>query len=371
VDYRSIDKQLEKINGELKQRGCRIKVQRLEDSLWARGTFPPKVGETAPKQRRIPMGIKARLPNLITAKQQALELSTQVEFGTFVWIVNERIISNPLAIGDWIAKLKEEYFKTRIDNRDTQLNWDKDYGYILAKLPQDKPLAADICEREILANYPIVEGKSPKQRNRMVMGCSRLLTLAGIDRSSIDRLKVALADAPIRLVDIPKLEWIIECRAHLPTRWQYAYGLCAAYGLRPSEIWQCDTSELHVDRALIINSSKTNECRFAYPYPSSLFDTFDLGTAIDIPTSNASSRKGRSAIFTRNFARADCNFTPYDLRHQFVYQMCLAGVPVETQCDMLGHSYAVHMRFYRLFIRSLTRFREIRQANALSMKYEV
>jgi integrase len=365
VDYRSIDKQLEKINSELKQRGCRIKVQRLEDSLWARGTFPPKAGETVPKQRRVPLGIKARLPNLITAKQQALELSTQLEFGTFVWIVNERIISNPIAICDWIAKLKEEYFKTRIDNRDTQLNWDKDYGYILAKLPQDKPLAADICERAILANYPIVEGKSPKQRNRMVMACGRLLDLAAIDSISLKRLRVDAEDAPIKLADIPKLEYLIECRDRLPVRWHYAYGLCAAYGLRPSEVWQCDTSELHVDRALIVNASKTNKCRFVYPYPPSLFDTLSLGDAPDIPTSNASSRKGRSAIMTRNFSRSDLGFTPYDLRHQFVYQMCLAGVPIETQCDMLGHSYAVHMRFYRLFIRSLARFREIRQANAI------
>ncbi len=366
MDYRSIDKQLEKINSELKQRGCRIKIQRLEDSLWARGTFPPKAGEIAPKQRRIALGIKARLPNLITAKQQALELSTQIEFGTFAWVTSERIIANPIAIGEWIFKLKEEYFKTRLDNRDTQLNWDKDYGYILAKLPQDKPLAADICERTILANHPIVEGKSPKQRNRMVMACSRLLDLAGIDRSSIDRLKVDAQDAPIRVADIPNLEWIIECRDRLPQRWRYAYGLCAVYGLRPSEVWQCDTSELHVDRALIINSSKTNECRFAYPYPPSLFDTFGLGDPDDIPTSNASSRKGRSAIFTRNFARSNCGFTPYDLRHQYVYQMCMAGVPVETQCDMLGHSYTVHKKHYRLFIRSLARVREIRKANAFS-----
>jgi site-specific recombinase XerD len=85
---------------------------------------------------------------------------------------------------------------------------------------------------------------------------------------------------------------------------------------------------------------------------------------IDIPTSNASSHKGRSATFTRALDRADCKFTPYQLRHQYVYQMCMAGVPVETQCDMLGHSYAVHKKHYRLFMRSLERVREIRQANA-------
>ncbi len=365
MDYKRIDKELIKINHELTARGSKIKLERLRDSLWARGTFPPKPGETKSKQRKVSLSISARLHNLVDAKQLALKLSNDLEFGKFVWPespVSDFEPTVPVLTKDWIEKLRLRYFETRIDNEDNRLNWLKDYGYILTELPADKPLTLEICERTILNNHPVIEGSSPKQRNRMVMACGRLLNLAQIDAKDLKRLRVDERDAPIKLSEIPDLTQIIECKDRIPVRWKFTYSLCAAYGLRPHEVWLCDFSELSVDRALIVNPTKTNRTRFVYPYPPELFDLFDLGATPAIPESNSKSRKGRAALISQVLRRAKCNFTPYDLRHQYVYQMCKANVPVAYQCDMLGHSPAVHHKHYRLFTRSLDRVREIRAA---------
>jgi site-specific recombinase XerD len=62
--------------------------------------------------------------------------------------------------------------------------------------------------------------------------------------------------------------------------------------------------------------------------------------------------------------RAGCPFSPYKLRHQFAFQLSLAGEPLEWQCDMMGHSPAVHVSYYKLFMKDLGSVRKIKAARS-------
>ncbi|WP_245911836.1 hypothetical protein [Brunnivagina elsteri] len=71
-----------------------LAIQQRGNTLWLRGTFPPKSnsGKTKPHQQRIslrtkeqPQGVKATIAGLQYAEQQARAIALQLDKGQFNW----------------------------------------------------------------------------------------------------------------------------------------------------------------------------------------------------------------------------------------------------------------------------------------------
>lgn len=190
-DLEKIDSEIKKLNKKLGAGFGRITIRRKNNALYARGTFPPKPGESQKWQGDFPLKCRATIPGLKDAQYKALEISSQLARDRFewaIWTIPEIIATSattPIYIHEWVELQKQEYISSRRRiTTDTDRNWLKDYGYCYDKLPQSEMLSTAVL---LTAIEKTIVGT--KQRSRSVNAYRKLLQLANIDTTPIDRLR--------------------------------------------------------------------------------------------------------------------------------------------------------------------------------------
>jgi hypothetical protein len=358
-----IDREIQKLNKKLGAGFGKITVRRKSMALYARGTFPPKPGETKKWHGDLPLKCRATIPGLQDAQIKAIELSSLLARNKFEWDsqLPSQIIATaattPVTIQEWVDLQKQDYISSRKRiTEDTDGNWLKDYGYVFNKLPLDRPLGVKI----LVETIELHTTNGTKTRNRSVNAYRRLLLLAGIDPTPIDKLRSRKSELkPVRLRDLPNLETIIEWYHQLPADLRSEFGLRAAFGLRPGEgIEDCDFTNAIEHHEILVYASKTGKQRLVYPYPDRLFDEFDLGNPIAY-NSASKSKQQRTSSFRRRLTKLGMPFDLYDLRHQYAFQTTLHNVNPRMACKMMGHSLKTHTEIYNLFWDA-KEFREMR-----------
>jgi integrase len=361
-------KEIEKINAKLRAGYGKASLRQIRGSLYLRATYPPKIGELVPKQRDLPLGLKATMTCLPIALERSIAISADLALKRFTWDEPTSIQATatmvPVTVSEFVEKVRAEYFGKREATEDTHQNWMRDYGYQYRRLPQDAPLSIEVLRKFILTTPP-----NSKQRNRAVMALGKLASAGSLEASELRALKGSYGEGKSVGRELPTLDLVIEWHDRLPAEIQYEFAIRAAFGLRPGEgVRWCKFENLKEHHELHVFSTKTRDWRITYPYPDSLFDRFGLGEREQIEwVSSANSDKQKTRSLTQKLVRLGLPFTLYDLRHLYAWHTILEGLDVRVAAQYMGHSVATHTASYNAWLNS-KQFRQIQAARSAGDK---
>jgi integrase len=333
--------EIQKINDRLKAACVKVRVIPKGKNLGLRATLPKKPQDgIGRKQYDISLRIPASKDGFKRAEREAHKLAQSLADGSFSWEAYLTPDHDPESktISQWVEEFKDEYFRT---HRIQEKTWDNTWVSTLRKLPQDKPLK----ESDLLA---IVLSTEPDTRNRELT-CQRLQKLGEFAGLKID-LSVYAGDYAPKPREIPDDATIVEWRDRIPApKWQWAYGVMAAFGIRPHEIYACQMVDPLTLR--VHDSTKTGSrlARAIHPEWSEKWNLIEMNP----PQTTRKGNRERGQLVSRQFGiqRYNLPFVPYDLRHAYAVRASVVkGLPVSTAAALMGHSPDVHLRTYHRWL---------------------
>ena len=366
-----LNAEIVKINKDLASRGVKLRLERRGNFLNLRGPLPSKILASSQKIQRISLKIKATLNGLKEA-QRLLELVLlQLEKNQFSWSYWAETKSSPVlkahkeVTKKAISSFKQEFFKDSFNKRSlpgSKTTWESAYlPYLrrLLKLNKEKSGNLDI-------NLLIKTLESYEEKSRSRQQCATVLSAFAnhleINLPEDWRVQASgygLHKAHFR--ELPSDNLIKEIWKKIPnTKWQFAYGLMATYGLRNHEVFFCDLSALKNDGDRVLRvfpKTKTGEHQ-VWPFHPEWVSYFKLDEINDIdnklPNINTNLENttlqnvGRRV--TEQFNRYGLSITPYDLRHAWAIRTIHIGLPDTVAARMMGHSVSIHTKTYHHWI---------------------
>lgn len=326
---------LAQANSRLKSALSRCTIEQRGDRLLLRGTFPPK--PTASRQdwhrQRIFLGVNATASGIAFAESEARKISALLDQDLFDWapyLTTKPEKEIELTLDQWVEKFKQYKMAQGISEK----TWKEDYAdrfKVLESLNHEQAIAAI---SKITPNT--------RKRYRHCFAISALFKYAGVP-IDLKQYKGNYSPSRVERRDIPTdadiQDWFFKIKK---TAWGSAYGILAAYGIRPSELTKLDFSEMPV---LIVHGTKS-VCsdRRVYPIFPEWYELFDLAN-IKLPKT-----KNTGDQACNQFNQYKIPFTPYDLRHAWAIRSMEFGLPLELAAQQMGHTMQVHTGTYHKWI---------------------
>jgi integrase len=339
-----VDTQVAAINDRLKAQHCKIKVQLIGQSLYLRGTLPPKPGsgQVLASQQRIPLRMSATTAGLKRAEalaRQAQDALTLDKFDWADWIDgNDR---NPLKVSELVKNFEQHY---RSMHRILDRTWRRDYQSLFNQLPQSEILSAELAKK-------LIESKPPDTRARKA-ACIKLQLLLDFAQISMNAraLRGQYSAAKTEPRELPSDDLICEWRDRIKNPgWQWVFGIMAASGCRPHEAFFCEWAA----NGLQINQGKTGKRLINQLFYPEWVDQWNLRSVhrqpIDFEKHYKAGNLGR--VTSKAFSSRGVPFKPYDLRHAAAIRMtAVFQLPIPISAALLGHTPAVHLNTYQKYI---------------------
>ncbi|WP_156915048.1 site-specific integrase [Rubidibacter lacunae] len=315
-----------------------------KNRLLLRSTLPPKPGSDRkePHQQRIFLGVHANPAGVKVAEAKAREISAQLDLGSFSWESYGK--SKPVETIPETEKLvqcfREHYFSTRQLTETTHQTWCKDYLRVFRELPPHEELTVARLERAVLATEP-----GTRLRDRFCVALGALAKFADLpfDTSKYRGKKSTRRINPRDLPDDRTIaEWFLKLSTRNP-QWGWVYGIIAAYGLRPSEVWLFDTEAIKNEPGIIsVLAGKTGYREGVMPLYPEWWQEWGL-FEVKLPTNNS---KDIGRAVGQYFRRAGVPFKPYDLRHAWAGRAAKFGIDTGSAAYQMGHSVQIHHTHY-------------------------
>jgi integrase len=333
------EKQIASANTRLKSAKTGITIESKGDRLTLRATLPPKLnsGRDKPYQQRIYLGWYANPAGIKRAEAEAHLISEKLSKDKFTWsdyleteVEQVQVVSLPL-VSELVEKFKADKLAQGISDR----TWKDDYEAVFKCLAQDVAISSERMVELARTTKP-----NTRTRRRFCLAFSMLAKFANIE---IDLSQYIGNYSPTKVQprNIPSDELIQQWYEKIPnSSWQWAYGIMATYGLRPSELAYLDFEELPI---LNIMKGKTGERRVWAIFPEWV-EKFNLKN-INLPPVQDFGEQT-----CKQFARYDVPFDPYDLRHAWAIRSMEFGLPIELAAQQMGHSMVIHSRTYHRWI---------------------
>ena len=358
-----INNRLAQANGRLRASKIGITIDRRGNTLWLRGTFPPKPNsvKTKPHQQRIslktkenPQGVKATIAGLQYAEKQARAISVQLDSGQFNW--EQWQLSQaptPETVSDWVEKFEAEYWIRRSRNQQTETTWKKDYQVVFPKFAEfadDAELSIDL-----MIEFASLSEPDTRSRKRVCDILGRLAKFAKLENlEAIKELTGSYSPGTVSPRSLPTDEQIAQWRDRITNPgWQWIYGMCAAYGLRPHEAFHVDM--LDFPTARVSDETKTGE-RFIYPLYPEWTHSWNL-KEIALPNLKSIEDSSNAKLGTKVsgfFYDFKIPFPPYNLRHCYARRCFEFGFTPDFGAKLMGHSVTTHCKTYRAWIDEAT-----------------
>ncbi|MBE9031618.1 hypothetical protein IQ266_17940 [filamentous cyanobacterium LEGE 11480] len=153
--------------------------------------------------------------------------------------------------------------------------------------------------------------------------------------------------------DIPSDALIVESFATLKNpSWRWFFGMVAAYGLRPHEVFRLDLDLLQAgDPVCHVGDNTKTGFRRVWAYHPEWFEQFSL-QSVNLPSiklDRENRKLGESAAeYFHETARLP--FPLYNLRHAWAIRATLYGLQDALASQQMGHSLEVHNRIYQKWI---------------------
>lgn len=330
--------ELDRANSEL----TLVKVRDKGSRLYLRGTLPPKPGEGQPQRRELATGCVANLAGLKIAIAKAREIESQLQLGKFDWSPWLRESEKPPEnCRDWIKRFERSYFERREDTRPIRDGYENRYGDPFKKLPPNSQLTSDLL-RSVAASK---SGPDTPERNRMCSAYASLARFAGLDPKSINAIKGSYKGRdPGSLIIPTESEIIAGWQSISSHQWQYVYGMIAAYGLRPHEVFKLDGG-IAEDGLIKVSEKTKTGFRRVYPYPAEWVELFGLREG-KLPNIHAPTNRLYGHRVSGHFKRCEIPFPPYSLRHAYAVRLAAGRVPTAIAAKLLGHSVEMYSKTY-------------------------
>jgi integrase len=336
---------IEDINAGLKKACIRLVVRVKGNALYLRGTYPPKPGEGAsPKRYEIPLRLPASQDGLSRAEREAYKTAQKLTDGSFDWAdyTDPRHDPQTKPIAQLVEEFKAEYIrKSPPKRRMTEQTWRTTWQCTFNKLPQAEPLSEAI----VLA---VVHSVPEDSRNRELV-CQRLHRLCEYSGLEID-LSAYQGDYEPEPREIPDDAFIVEWRNKIPNHnWQWVYGMMAAFGLRPHEVFRCEFIDSL--RLKVYQDTKTGSriTRAIHPHWAQEWELIN----VKAPRVQSNNARACGSLVSRQFGsdRYNVPFVPYDLRHAYAIRASVTKrLPVSVAAAMMGHSPLTHQKVYHRWL---------------------
>jgi integrase len=333
------EKLIATVNTRLKSAKTGVTLEPKGDRLTLRATLPPKPnsGKDKPYQQRIYLGWYANPAGIKRAEAEAHKISENLLKDKFTWadyqeIEGEQGQAAPLPI---VSELVERFKVDKLSQGISDRTWKDDYEAVFKYLPQDVAVNPAVM-------IELVKGTKANTRTRRRY-CLAFSILAKFANLEIDLSQYIGNYSPTKVQprNIPSDELIQEWFEKIPnSSWQWAFGMMATYGLRPSELAFLSFESMPI---LDVMKGKTGERRIWAIYPEWV-EKFKLGEVNMPPVKDFGEQT------CKQFARYDVPFDPYDLRHAWAIRSMEFGLPIELAAQQMGHSMVVHSRTYHRWI---------------------
>lgn len=338
-----ISERLKEANSRLKADRVRVRVCQMGHKLYLQATLPPKPGaaKNHPHQQWLSLGIQATPEGLKLAVARARLVSAQLDCREFSWEPYLGETPKPTILaGDWIEKFEQSYFSVRARSPKTETTWKDDYLRPFSKLRSDQPLSVEALEELIKTTPP-----DTRTRRRYVIAATALAKYAGLTAN----FKILLGGySPRKAVprNLPSDELIAQTRETIKAPdWQWAFGILAAYGLRPHELFHLNLDDFPV---LYVQQGKTG-FRHVRPIYPEWATSWDLGNAKP-PACSGRTNSDLGNRVSHAFRRHGISFHAYDLRHRWAIRSMEWGLDLSLAAAEMGHSVQVHSSLYHHWI---------------------
>jgi integrase len=348
----SVKRWIDAANKRLKATGMALTVYGVNISL--RATLPPRPWEEnqTRRQRRVALGIKAISERDVReAELFVRQVSISLNKGTFEWtqlpgIIDprEEVKAKGSLVGDWIQDFEQE---RRPRTSDT--TWRYAYQRLIDTLPLDEELTEAVLIDWILDKDP----DCSTMRRKYLAIAKGLLDIAGIPYRRLKSLSKPSANKVLNPRDLPEDEEIVEVHGAIADPgWRWVYGMLAAYGLRPHELFRLDLG--HWPDVRVLRNTKTGE-RVVPAIYAEWVELFELSPKINLPANlnwqedQENWRLGKK--IGMGFTRHKLG-DPYNLRHCYARRCLKLGMTSDISAALMGHSRQVHEERYRAFIKA-------------------
>ena len=318
--------------------------------LYLMSRFPRRDGEQGTKQARIALGLDDTPGNRKLAEKKCAACQKTIDKGTFDW-------------ADWVAPAKAATWRKGIDalhhkrcvlGRCGPTTWDINYMGRLKQLDPRQTITKESV-RKALSKY----GRHQCSYKELYYLLKEMCALVKIE---FPDMPVPLYDP--QMVEVPTDEEIVDWVTRAKPEESWAFGMMAAYGLRPHELAECKF--IDKDHNLQVqDKTKTGFRTVATPRPDwvALFDLRNERRFV----SHADRPDAIAAWLFGAKKRLGITYKPYALRHAYAAQLWKVGgsqMDIYTAARLMGHSVKEHERTYRAHIHPHTIAQAARSAFA-------
>ncbi|MDX2240172.1 MAG: site-specific integrase [Leptolyngbyaceae cyanobacterium bins.302] len=339
----NLEGRLAQANGRLKSDHVGVAIETKGNKLVLRATFPPKPGSERDSsfQQRLFIGYSFNPAGLKLAEKEARKIGGLLQSEEFDWkpYIKEKAASSTVA--EWVEQFEADYFTRRERNPQSLTTWKDDYLKVFRRLPENKALTTSLLKEAIANTEP-----DTRTRKRYVDILSRLAEFAGL-QVDFSNLRGNYSPKKVQPRDLPTDEVISQWWEKIPNpAWQRAYGLIAAYGLRPHEVFKCSFEAMPELR--VLDETKTGY-RPVYPFYPEWLERWKL-TEGELPQCTGRNNTDLGRRVSHAFTRYGIPFCPYDMRHAWAVRTIHYGLPDTLAAKQMGHSVQVHTELYHAWL---------------------
>lgn len=357
---------LEEINKRLKQGKMGVSLRQRGDTLSLRATLPPRPGseKTKPYQQDLALGMYANPAGIKAGEDKARELAVDIvrwksgqDFPWNDWIERKAEPGNTCEY--WIEAFKEEFLIRRQEF--SASTWERHYLLKFNRLPLKAELTGELLLKTI-SSLPT----NSWTRYHTTSSYIKLAEFAGID-IDLRPYKGKYNSSDI-IKDLPSDELIAQIRDQITSQqWQWGYGMLAAYGLRPHEIFFA-TVEPSPPYKCYISEGKTG-ARMIAPFYPEWAERWKLWEKQEFRTQKSEywelGKRVYQALYYYFKKIKGADLAPYDLRHAYAIRVSVVfELPVTTSAKLMGHSVTEHLKTYQRHIDEKTNSRAVERAIA-------
>ncbi len=348
--------ELEALNGGLRRRGIRLKVQQVKEGLWLRGTLPQLDGTRS--QQRVSLGLKAIETSLVEAEARAVALAAAIQKGTYPaaglpWIQATGCLNEAPAnsaertVVEGIEELQRQYWQGKVRTSAAERTWTR-IQTELKRLPTGATLTTELL-LAVAAATP-AGSRTRLEACKVYKRLGKVVGLAGLEQ--LDELRTPYEP---KERELPTDDQLVELLQQVGDHPRYGWITWAAvtYGCRPSEVFSLQPAGDGTARVLTIKrKGKLPAWRTALalqltPPPGPRSVPLDVSTPAHYDSLEA---KQVCEYWQKWIKKRVEGLQLYDLRHCWAIRSIRKSLNASLAAKCMGHSLAVHHNTYHRWL---------------------
>jgi len=314
------------------------------NKLYIRATLPHKRNTKVNWQQDISTKLSNNTEGIKIALLRAQKIESDLNLDKFQWSDwIDCLPENQISVEDALQAFEQWYWETRKRTTAREKDYKNLYQRFFDYLPQREALTGELLRSTLVAFEP-----DSYYRMRAYGAFGSLARWGKIELPQDWRfLKGKYQPKRDRVIpDDSQIESIRESITN--PAWRWIFGMLAAYGLRPHELFSLDLSKFPVVR--VMEATKTG-ARLIYPIHKRWAEEWKLEDRVfpEIITEGKTNKELGTKI-SQGFRDRKLGIVPYALRDAYAIRGAKLGVDSLMMSKWMGHSVDVHAKHYLSYI---------------------